>query len=104
MSFEGTEHFICEKGHYDWQDCYCGTPDKCVICGSKIVWSYTQDETNGVDEDDPINTLENFLREASVTEECKLISIKDGTCYGTRMIEVKKAIYNIPTTFGHKIE
>jgi hypothetical protein len=56
MSYEGTEEYLCEKGHYTAYDCNSGTPAECSICKAKIKYHHSVDETNGFDEEDPRTT------------------------------------------------
>lgn len=47
MSYEGTEYQLCQAGHLTWQCCYAEAPSECRVCGTRIVWTHTVDETNG---------------------------------------------------------
>lgn len=57
MSYEGREEYICEKGHYFDADAmaemYVAETTSCQICGGKLAWHHSVDETNGIVEEDP---------------------------------------------------
>lgn len=47
MSFEGYVIRLCQNGHQDSVGCYDDSSGNCcTICGTKICWSYTVDQTN----------------------------------------------------------
>lgn len=47
MSYEGYEQLLCKNGHYDTADCWYNDLQPCRVCGEKIVWINSVDETNG---------------------------------------------------------
>ena len=53
MSYEGSEEYLCENGHYHIQDCHAADLKECPFCKVKIAYSRAIDETNGEDETMP---------------------------------------------------
>jgi hypothetical protein len=53
MSYEGSEEYICEKGHYTCYDCNDSIPSKCSVCYGALQFHHAIDYTNGTDKKDP---------------------------------------------------
>lgn len=55
MSYEGSEEYICNKGHYSIRPCSYSMDDDFTpcFCGEPLVFTHSIDETNGYDEDNP---------------------------------------------------
>ena len=107
MSFEGMNHQICVKGHLSSIPT-CGfilEKEKCLECGSSIVWEHTEDETNGTNPDDPMNNgeIKKFLKTEAVYEEVQIVRKRDGFVIRETKMCTQEDLYNIPTTFGHRI-
>jgi hypothetical protein len=58
MSYEGSDEFLCSKGHYSVYDCYTQidpSEHSCefLTCGAKFTHWHAIDDTNGEEEDNP---------------------------------------------------
>jgi hypothetical protein len=90
MSYEGTNLFICARGHYHSQNCYASDLDgdtPCPNCGAPIIWFCSVDQTNhaGI-----WPGLEVF-RPAQI-DQCP--------CCGHRKV-IAEIIYKIPDNVGY---
>ena len=113
MSFEGTCHNICANGHlwsedsmaelYRFND-YVDAQEVCPHCKAVTEWTHTEDQTNGFQQDDPMNNgeIKKFVKSPEKMEPVKIVSSIDGRIIRFGMEVVKRQTYNIPTTFGHR--
>lgn len=89
MSYEGSEYFLCEKGHLNCFDAYSEEEESlCRYCGSRLVWNQSVDYTNGTDITDP----HTYLRDLEV-DHYEDIPMEDH--YGNKYFS-QKTCYKIP--------
>lgn len=110
MSFEGTAHHMCARGHLWTEDAlaeaYLNLHDPCPFCGDGMIWTHIEDWTNGFDPNDPMNNgeIKNFKKTEDKYEPVKVVSCVDGRVIRECQELVEHETYNIPTTFGHRVE
>lgn len=110
MSFEGTSHHICVRGHLWSEDALTETildlHEPCPFCGGEIVWTHVEDCTNGFESDDPMNNgeIEKFKKSENKYEPVQIVSCVDGRIIRECQEIVEYETYNIPTTFGHRVK
>lgn len=115
MSFEGIAHHICANGHLWEEDAmaelyrynrYEEPLQKCPFCGAVTVWTHVEDETNGFQENDPMNNgeIKKWLKTPPVMEAVNIVSQKDGRVIRQAMELISPETYSVPTTFGKVCE
>lgn len=50
MSYEGYDEYLCERGHYSQTDAYDEKLETCPVCGARLAYWSSVDETNGVED------------------------------------------------------
>lgn len=110
MSYEGYIQALCEKGHYnqfpDRMDFDLESEGSCQICGGKIVWVNSVDDTNG----DawgciPHDLFNAFLSSFEKVETCNLghQHITSHATYDQPSAEERDAVRSYLTVNGWRI-
>jgi len=84
MSYEGTDEYLCPKGHYWTEDCWTEHDQCCPYCGEKKVWTHHINETNGVQ----------FDRNGTPMEETVHANLE---VIGKEEVIYYRPLYKIPT-------
>jgi hypothetical protein len=79
MSYEGTNHKLCARGHYSrvdaLQEMYVEEQASCPYCSEPITHEFAQDQTNGDDPEHPYTMwpdMTSWKIEAEKGETCNL--------------------------------
>lgn len=93
MSYEGYVEYLCQYGHMTIRDAHEDSPTTCCVnnCGASFVWQCSVDETNC--EPRPAGEVHEIL-----------IPAESSLCNLGHFHVVRAARYQIPTTFGYRID
>lgn len=84
MSFEGYDRYLCQNGHLTEIDVYDPINNEdlpCQICGTKMVWHETIDETNGNDPNSVTQLKIRTKRKLKRCKHCNCISVEKHETY-----------------------